>query len=103
MSQALRDKAGNYRINGKTYKSVTTIIKEQCPHIGLDTWKERNPDWPVKLKHAGIYGTLMHLQIQSQYTDLQLEVPHEMPYYKWPKDIEDELEGRMQQWLKLDL
>ncbi len=52
MSQSLRDNEGNYLINGRKYKSVTTILKEEFPKIALDAWKERTPDWPVKARPA---------------------------------------------------
>ena len=103
MSQALRDYAGNYHIRGKSYKSITTILKEECPKVALDNWKERTPDWPVKARKAAIYGTFMHLQLQHLYADIPPDVPSEMPMEDWPDDMAEELEGRMESWLALGL
>lgn len=103
MSQALRDKEGNYNINNKKYRSITTIIHEECPRMQLDAWKERTPDWPTKSRHAQIYGTFMHLQLQQLTAKIPMEVPSYMPMNEWPEDILDELEGRMEQWKALGL
>lgn len=103
MSQALRDKTGNYLINGRKYKSVTTIIHEEYPRVALDAWKERTPDWPVKARQAQIYGTLMHMRLQSTVVDIPVDVPGELPFYEWPEDILEELEGRDASWEGLNL
>lgn len=104
MSQALRDQFGNYHINGKSYKSITTVIREECPHMALDAWKERTPDWKTVGKRAALYGTMMHVQLQMQEPDIiPVDIPSEMPYWTWPDDMEDELAGRMTQWKSLNL
>jgi len=103
MSQSLRDKAGNYLINGKKYKSVTTILKEEFPKVALDAWKERTPDWPIKARHAQIYGTFMHMQLQTLVADIPPELPTYMPMSEWPEDIAEELEERMDRWMELGL
>lgn len=103
MSQALRDKEGNYNINNKKYRSITTIIHEECPHMQLDAWKERTSDWPTRSRHAQIYGTFMHLQLQQLTAKIPMDVPSYMPMEEWPEDILEELEGRMEQWKALGL
>ena len=105
MSQAQRDYEGNYNINGKKYKSITTVIKEECSHMALDVWKERTPNWPMIGRKARIYGTLMHLQFQQRLSDIRMDLPCEIEYEDWAEDpdICAELEGRMEQWLKLDI
>jgi CRISPR/Cas system-associated exonuclease Cas4 (RecB family) len=103
MSQAQRDKEGNYVFGGKKYRSVTTIIHDECPHMSLDVWKERTPDWPTKTRHAQITGTFMHIQLQSLTAKIPMDVPSYMPMEEWPEDILDELEGRMEQWKALGL
>lgn len=104
MSQALRDNEGNYWINGKKYKSVTTIIHEECPHSELELWKERTPDWPTKTRHARTYGMLMHLQLQNMIADIPVDIPPGMtPFFEWPEDIMDELEGRRNQWIAMNI
>jgi hypothetical protein len=103
MSQALRDGEGNYVINGKKYASVTTILGEMLPKPELDAWKERNENWPTLTRHARIYGTIMHMRLQDMVSDIPPDVPSEMPYQQWPKDIEEELDKRIYQWEKLGL
>ena len=103
MSQSLRDNEGNYLINGRKYKSVTTILKEEFPKIALDAWKERTPDWPVKAREARIYGTFMHMQLQSMVSPIPPEMPAELPWTEWPEDIAEELEARVAQWEALGL
>lgn len=101
VGQELRDRAGNYIIGGRKYKSVTTILKEEFPKVALDAWKERTPDWPIKAREAQIYGTLMHMQLQATVSPIPPEMPAYIPYDEWPSDIAEELEGRMESWLKL--
>jgi CRISPR/Cas system-associated exonuclease Cas4 (RecB family) len=103
MSQALRDKEGNYLIGGRKKRSVTTIIHEEYPRAELDAWKERNPDWPEYTRKARIYGVFMHMQLQEMYADIPVEVPGEYPFWEWPKDLDEELEGRREQWRLLNL
>jgi hypothetical protein len=103
MTQALRDKEGYYRVGGERWASVTTILGKTLSKRGLDGWKDRTPDWPTQLRHAAIYGTFMHLQIQSEIAEIPPDIPSNMPIDEWPKDLREELEGRMEQWDKLDL
>jgi len=104
MSQSLRDFDGNYLIGGKKYPSVTTILSKMCKKDGLQIWKDRNPDtWPTIARHAQIYGTFMHMLIQEQISGEIQEIPSKMPFQEWPKDLAEELDGRMEQWNKLGL
>jgi CRISPR/Cas system-associated exonuclease Cas4 (RecB family) len=103
MSQALRDKQGNYIINGIKHKSVTTIIHEEFPRAELDAWKERTPDWPEYSRKARIYGIFMHMQLQGLVSDIPVEVPDYLPFWEWPEDMEEELQGRIEQWEALNL
>lgn len=103
MSQALRDKEGNYIFGGRKYRSVTTIIHEEYPHSELETWKEKTPNWPEYTRKARIYGIMMHVQLQSTIADIPVDLPCELPYWEWPEDLEEELIGRMEQWKKLEL
>jgi CRISPR/Cas system-associated exonuclease Cas4 (RecB family) len=103
MSQSLRDGAGNYLINGKRYPSVTTILGKMCKKERLNIWKKQHDDWPTISRHAQIYGTFMHMQIQEAISGEIQEIPSNMPFNEWPKDLAEELEGRMEQWNKLGL
>ncbi len=103
MSQALRDIEGNYHINGKLYRSITAILHDECPKMQLDAWKERTPDWREIGRKARIYGTFMHLQLQSQYAKIPVDVPTEISIDEWPEDMAEELEERMKNWKELGL
>ena len=104
MSQELRDELGNYHIGGKKYKSITTILKEEMPHMALDAWKERTPNWPSIGKKAAIYGTFMHMKIQELVTGTHQEVPKNFKLSEWcDMEMAQELDDRVEQWLNLGL
>jgi hypothetical protein len=100
--QSQRDNEGNYWINGKKHASVTTIINKMLPKEALNEWKNRTPNWPEIGRKARIYGLLMHQAIQNQISPIPVEMP-EVPFWEWPEDAKDELEGRLEQWEKLGL
>lgn len=104
MSQELRDELGNYHIGGKKYKSITTILKEEMPHMALDAWKERTPNWPSIGKKAAIYGTFMHMKIQELVTGTHPEVPKDFKLSEWcDMEMALELDDRVEQWMNLGL
>ena len=62
MGQELRDSNGNYHIGGQMFPSMTKILKEMCPKMALDNWKERTPNWRAVGSQAAVRGTLMHMR-----------------------------------------
>lgn len=102
MSQSLRDNEGNYIINGKKYASVTTIINKMVAKDQLKSWQDRTPTWPEISRKARINGILMHQAIQNRMALVPVEMP-DVPYWEWPEDAREELEGRLEQFDNLGL
>jgi hypothetical protein len=106
MGQELRDRNGNYTINGQTFPSMTKVLKAMCPKMALDNWKERTPNWKAIGSQAAVRGTLMHMKLQCTVSDILPDWPKQ---FDWDTEIAtdpelwDELDGRLEQWLSIGL
>jgi hypothetical protein len=94
---------GYYRIGGKRYPSVTTILGKMIPKNGLEFWKRKNKNWKELREEAAFNGTLMHLVLLQKISGTKLEIQENLLEKKWTRTTIAEIKAREHYWNELGI
>jgi len=94
---------GYYRINGKRYPSVTTILGKMISKDGLEFWKRKNRNWKELREDAAFNGTLMHQVILQKLSGTSIEMPERLLERKWTRATLAEMKAREHYWEELGI